>query len=337
MSKLLLIDCIPEVRGWSPIRHMISLASRLMDAEVIQVGSESASIRQKLAGILSRSVRNRRPDEACLLIATGPADLIKILRMERWRQRFGFVGAWVIDSFWLNHIPRSVIWSRPFDHLFVTSLADMDAWKRITGSPVTWVPWGSDVLGLGCGEHDREWDLTRVGRQPKEWDDDAACASAASEYGITYRGRPPSEGMTVLENQLNMMRVYSSSKYILAFSNLVNREAYTHPTCDYITGRWVDALACGAVVAGVPPRAEGTSELLWPGATLDFGSVRLREGMATLASALAGWTPAVSVRNHTAALRKLDWRWRFRTIAEAMGITPEPLYRELALLPGSSG
>ena len=316
---------------------MIALASKLMHADVIQVGPGSASIPQKLARIFTRRMRNRGRDESCLLIGAGPGDLVRIFRMERWRERFGFVGAWIIDSFWLDHISRSVIWSRPFDHLFVTSLEDIDAWKRITRSPVTWVPWGSDVLGLGCGEHDREWDVTRVGRQPKEWDDDSACLDTASGYGIRYQGRPPGDGMTALENQLNMMRVYSSSKYILAFSNLVNREAYTHPTRDYITGRWVDALACGSVVAGIPPRGEGTRELLWPGATLDFESVRMREGMEALASALAGWTPAVSVKNYTTALRKLDWRWRFRTIADTMGIKPDPLYRELALLPGSPG
>jgi hypothetical protein len=135
-----------------------------------------------------------------------------------------------------------------------------------------------------------------------------------------------------LQNQELVMRVYGESKYLLAFSNAANPEGYTHPTRQYLTGRWVDALACGAVVAGISPRGSGIDELLWPGATLEFGSIRRQEGLETLAGALKLWTPQSALRNHAMALKKLDWRWRLKTIADICAVDTATLRTELALL-----
>ena len=68
--------------------------------------------------------------------------------------------------------PRSIRLRNPFDHIFVTSLEDVDRWRDIRGGGTTWLPWGTDALRLGQSGADRDWDLTRVGRQPPEWEDD---------------------------------------------------------------------------------------------------------------------------------------------------------------------
>jgi hypothetical protein len=240
--------------------------------------------------------------------------------------------AWIIDSFWTEHIPSSISLSNIFDNLFVTSLEDVDVWERASNVPTAWLPWGTDALRLGSSSPHREWDITRVGRQPPEWEDDQISSGAASALGIKYRPRPASEGLNELQNQRLMMSVYAETKYVLAFSNNANPEPYTHPTRQYLTGRWVDGLAGGAVLAGVPPTSDGANALLWEGATHDFGTVRRDEGLRSLKHALDRWTPQRAHTNYHMALRKLDWRWRFKLLADCLELDPRLLKMELELL-----
>ncbi len=258
--------------------------------------------------------------------------MLAALNIENWRKRFRYLAAWVIDSFWLDHIPRSIRLRNPFDHIFVTSLEDVDRWREIAGVDTTWLPWGTDSFRLGEGGAHRDWDLMRVGRQPSEWEDDLETALAAESLGIRYRGRPDSAGLNALQNQKLMMNAYGTSRFTLAFSNAVNCDPNNHPTREYLTGRWVDALGCGSVVAGVAPRGPNTDGLLWPGATLELGGVRRSEGLHVVATALRQWTPDVAARNYQMALRRLDWRWRFKVLADICGIRSAALTLELQLL-----
>jgi hypothetical protein len=329
---LLIVNAIAHDRGWSPIQHMVAIAGELLACEVVAADQTKPSMAAKISSLLLQRAPNSAADEACLLVCNGPSDLLAVLNIDDWRNRFRYLAAWVIDSFWLDHLPRSIRLRNPFDQFFVTSLEDVDPWKKITGVTTTWLPWGTDALRLGQGGGNRDWDLMRVGRQPAEWDDDLGSAAAAESLGIKYRGRPASDGLNSLQNQKLMMNAYSATKFTLAFSNAVNRDPNNHPTREYLTGRWVDALACGSVVAGVAPRGPNTDGLLWSGATLELGGIKRSEGLAVVADALGKWTPDIAASNHRMALRNLDWRWRFKTLAEAYRIHRTPLSEEIQLL-----
>lgn len=329
---MLIFNCIPEARGWSPIQHMIVLAAELFEARILEVHSGRPSYLAKVLSVVKRRSEDESKREPCLFVCAGPADLERILNVEGWRQRFGAVGAWIIDSFWVDHIPKMIRVANPFDMFFVTSLEDVDSWKRLTGTLTTWLPWGTDALRLGSGSSIREWDITRVGRQPSEWEDDQEAAKAAEPFGIKYQPRPGSDGFNTLQNQKLMMNVYAHSKYVLAFSNVANPEPYTHPTRQYLTGRWVDGLAGGAILAGISPQGEGIETLLWKGATLDFGTARRAEGLKVLAEALRCWDPSYALRNYKMALANLDWRWRFKVLADAYNLKPLSLFKEINLL-----
>jgi hypothetical protein len=329
---LLIVNSIPQELGWSPIQHMVALAGELLDCEIVTLARSTPSNTQKFLSVLRTRTRTGADDRAGLLLCTGPADLLLLLNIENWRTRFRYLAAWVIDSFWLDHIPRSIRLTHPFDHIFVTTLEDVDRWKKITGVATTWLPWGTDVLRLGRGAAHRDWDLTRVGRQPPEWEDDRDAASAAAALGIRYRGRPDRSDPDALQNQKLMMHAYGASKYILAFSNAVNCDPNNHPTREYLTGRWVDGLGSGAIVAGVAPRSPSTDELLWDGATLELGGIRRNEGLLQIATALRQWSPDLAAKNYRMALQRLDWRWRFKTLADVCGIRAAPLAAELGLL-----
>ena len=79
-------------------------------------------------------------------------------------------------------------------------------------------------------------------------------------------------------NQASLMERLSRAKFTLSFSNAVSPASYTHPTREYLTGRWTDALASGAVVAGIAPACAATAELLWPAATLELATVDRADG-----------------------------------------------------------
>jgi hypothetical protein len=122
----------------------------------------------------------------------------------------------------------------------------------------------------------------------------------------------------------------------LAFSNAVSPAPYTHPTREYLTGRWTDALACGAVVAGIAPACAATAELLWPGATLELDTVDRAQGIRRIAAAVSGWAPQTASDNHRKALERLDWRWRFQELAASLSIESERLDAEIHALRAAS-
>ena len=125
------------------------------------------------------------------------------------------------------------------------------------------------------------------------------------------------------------MGAMAAAKYTLSFSNLASPATYTHPTREYLTGRWTDALASGAVVAGIAPRCEAAEAVLWPGATLDLGTTDRGAGLAVLREAASAWTPREAQLTHAHALERIDWRWRLQEITRTMGWYAPRLEAEL--------
>jgi len=136
-------------------------------------------------------------------------------------------------------------------------------------------------------------------------------------------------------NQAALMHSLSLAKFVLAFSNKVSPASYTHPTREYLTGRWTDSLASGAVVAGIAPKCAATSELLWPGATLELGTLDLDEGVERISDAVRSWDPEIARENHRRSLSALDWRWRFKELADALDVRPGRLEADLETLAGA--
>jgi hypothetical protein len=129
------------------------------------------------------------------------------------------------------------------------------------------------------------------------------------------------------------MEYYRRARFVVAFSNLAAPAPHTHPTKAYFTGRWTDALANGAVVAGIHPTEDaGVGDLLWDGALLSFDRIDLAGNLEVLARAARDWTPEVAWRNHRLALERLDWRWRVRDVAAWLGLDAPDLDDEMERL-----
>lgn len=318
----------PGGEGYHPVYYMARLAAEILSGELVIVDLAGPSLAKRIEGAF---FPRRRGPLACLVICPSPTALQSVLAIEKWRQSYRSLVAWVFDSFWTDSIPLWVQVGRIFDHVFVTEQEDLPAWRRKIRAPVDWLPWGSDVLNLGSPNPTRRFDLIRFGRQPEEWDDDLSNQQQCQRRMMSFHGRPPSFD-DAADNERALLSLLGSTKFTLAFSNRVSPSIQTHPNREYITARWTDSLAAGAAVAGIPPRSESVQSLLWPEALLDIKTVTRSEGLDIIASAARDWTPARAQLNYLKALQFLDWRWRFKTIAETLGVRSLQLDTELARL-----
>ncbi|MDU0348248.1 glycosyltransferase [Actinomyces sp. MRS3W] len=319
----------PAGHGWGPITAMAGLAARLLGAELLVLPDAPQSRVEKLSLLVPR----RRGDETLIVIAAVPEHLNAIVRLPGVRRRFRAVAGWVIDCWWTDRIPVAVTRGRLYDRLYVTEKEVVEDWRSATGLPVGWLPLGADALGEWRRPRgtERGIDLQRIGRQAPAWDDDDRLRDLASRSGLVMGGRPPF-GATAEESYSNVLDSYRGAKAVLAFTNLVSPAPYTHRTREYVTSRWLDALACGALVVGRRPREEGSDDLLWEGATLDLPVDAPAEGMEAVRDRLALWRPEDASALQHESMRRNDWRWRFETLAADLGLIAPVLDGEVAAL-----
>lgn len=333
MTTVLLIK--PRGMGWGPITAMARLAAELLEAQLIEIDDRPLTRSERLRALLPRL----RGDDELLVVAPVPEALNFVALAPGIRSRYRSITGWVIDCWWTDRIPVSVRRGRLFDRVLVTERGVVSDWQEASTAPVAWLPLGADVLGAirtrgRARDYPRPIDLQRMGRQPEAWDDDETVSRACREVGLTFRGRPPF-GESAEESYRNVIDADAGSRALLAFSNLSSPALYTHPTREYVTSRWLDALAVGTMVVGRRPREDGSDDLLWDGATVDISVDDASRGALEVAGALEGWSPDRAQAIQDEALRRLDWRWRFRQIAQWMGVRSLRLETELAELEQS--
>lgn len=314
----------PGIPSWHVITVMVRLLARLTEAELVVPHVDDVRGRaRRYAGLLPK----RRGDEPLLVIAPEPVDLNAALHLEAWTKGYGPIVGWVIDSWWDDRIPGCAKRGL-YDVIYVTEKESVEPWRAATGADVRWLPQGTNALDWGSPTEDRPVALQRVGRQPASWDDDEAVGKACGDLGLVYRGRP-SFMQGAEEGMQHLLATLARARFSVAFSSRHDPQVYTHPTREYVTGRWTDSLAAGTVVAGIVPDCATARELFWPEALLDLGTVDLDRGLEVLAEADARWTPDVAAHNHLMALRRLDWRWRIQALAQDLGLGSDLLLREM--------
>jgi hypothetical protein len=318
--------------GWGPVDELAALTARLVDGRLLTVEDRGeVSPARKLLGQLPRHRAGRR---SLLVLASNPAHLAYAARLSHWLPGYRRTAAWVIDSFWSDRISRMARHRGHFDRVFITDEDLREEWERATGAEVHWAPWGTDTLAIADLPAERPVDVLRIGRQPAAWDDDGRTKAAASAAGLTFEGRPPMDPHPVV-NQRNVRAALLRAKFVLAFSNRVSPAPYTHPSREYLTGRWTDALGAGATVAGVAPASAGRT--LWPGATVEIDPSDLEHGMEQLRTAVDDWSRSRPGLQHASARTALDWRWRIQDIADALDITTTQVLRDEIALVGRTG
>lgn len=305
----------PGGNGWGPVGQLVALTARILGGRLLEVEDTGrASMGQRASLLLPRGPRRR--GRRLLVIAGNPAALALAARPKLWWPGYESTAAWVIDSFWTDRI-AGIARHRPhLDHLFITDPDLVDEWHGATGRPVTVLPWGADTLAFPDAPTSRPVDLLRLGRQPAAWDDDDVTAAEAALHGVVFAGRPPAASDPAT-NQAAVREALCRSRLVLAFSNRVSPASYTHPTREYLTGRWMDALAAGCLVAGTAPAT--AAELLWPGATLEISPTDRTSAWGEIAAAAETWTPERAAAHQARARVAVDWRWRLVDLCRALG------------------
>ena len=315
--------------GWGPIAELAQLAARTLGADLVRApmpaSYEGNRLRHRLRAALPRR-RGRERD--VLVIAPHPGALYTAVTHQRAGVRR--LHAWVIDSFWWEWIPRAAR-SDWYDRIYVSDRQDVDVWAAASPAEIAVLPWGADALAAIEAAGEKDIDLLRVGRQPATWDDDAAVAALAAEHGLVFHGRP-AFGASAAESSIALHRAYRRSRAVLAFNNLASPAPYVHASRTYLTGRWVDALAHGALVMGRAPTTPTAQELVPDWARVEIDPSSLESGMPTIASTLSAWRPSTAARIQAHAARALDWRWRLRTVAADLDRRAPLLEEEIARL-----
>ncbi|WP_067781925.1 glycosyltransferase [Actinomyces vulturis] len=302
----------PHGFGWEPISRLAEKMTKYFSGNLFTLSDSGVTKIDKIFSCLPIS----RGGDFLIVLSPIPEHLLYARRFLRRQGNYKTIVAWVIDSWWDNRIPKSFKYLSFFDHVYVTELEMVSIWRALFSSTVSWLPLGSDVLSEVLGMNSKKTiDLQRIGRQPVLWDDDVSLELVAKRIGLTFRGRPPfsDNSQKSIENVLMANR---EAKRVLAFSNLMSPANYTHPNREYVTSRWLDALACGAKVVGVRPREEGSDDLLWDGATLDIPVDDVERGLQMIKEDISREEPGAARERQLEALKRFDWAWRFKQIAD---------------------
>ncbi|MFW0119788.1 glycosyltransferase family 1 protein [Rothia sp. P5764] len=322
---------VPKEPGWAPILSMADLLCGYLETQPILLDtSSSLSLSTRLLGMIPRRKSGKRQ---ALVIAYDPGQLNAIAQNHLFLKQYSACFGWVIDSFWTERIPRIARSNQTYTKIFVTDPADLEDWRRAGVESLGILQWGTDVWSnlsdrLASVEH-KTTDLLRVGRQPVAWKNDAITAQVAQEHGLIFEGRP-GFGKSADASAKMLNNALSQTKSVLAFSVKVSPRNYTHPTKDYITGRWLDALAWGAVVVGQKPDSASSRDLLWDTATVDISPDDIRRGMKQISEALDSFSRKQASINILNSLENFDWRHRFSSLFDHMGITSKKLNQDMS-------
>lgn len=329
MNSALAVWCVTphSSGGWGPVTALGELAGQVFGTTTrfIHPQREYGRLR-KAASLMPRpSFRDR----ALLLIAAHPGDLLSLTSPAAALGGFDRVGVWIIDSFWDERIPLFARKTRAIDHVWITDGELVDRYRSAMRIPCEWLPWGTDALAAQPIP-DKSVDVLRLGRQPNAWEDDDLNRAAVQSVGLSYQGRFPMSprGSKSYREVLDQLR---RAKVVLGSSSLDSPTDYRHPTRDYISARFTDAVACGARIAGSRPQCMAADELpeeAW--VPIDIRS-RSR-GAAELREAILQHDPQRSARLAKHALQRLDWRHRLRKIADGLKVSAPELDAQLALV-----
>jgi hypothetical protein len=313
--------------GWEPIKHMIGIGLRVLNAQFVDLSKSQPSLASRLRSTLIHPPIGGEGGD--IFIARRPHDLQYYFSHPSFLDKRKFRAIWIIDSCFTEE------WMKPtrrllshFDLVGYTQYRDSDFYSHLCGNRAVYLGWGTDALRINSISGERSIDILRVGRQPKEWDDDDQTARACEEVSLTFQGRPPIVDDHRKSYDDLVANWYSRSKIVIAHSNIVSPVFYGHVSKEYITARWADSLACGAIVAGVQP-LQDIDLVNWNGALIHFDHIELKKNLIQISEFLQSWTIKTAENNKLEALRRLDWRWRFDVIARHLECGSQILSNEL--------
>lgn len=322
-------------RAWDPVFDFEDLAVRHAGGQLACVRGKTGLARVLAHGPLrlrrgplrERVAAYRPPEEDTgsadflLAVVLTPMGLEHLQSVPGWREKAGKVAVYVIDSYhhgWYRHFARTL---GRVDRIFVTIEEDVEPVARMTGVPVTLLPWGFDVVAHGWGLPERRIGLMAMGRQPPEHV--LAIARRLNTRGsgrFAFHGRVDvAHGESHAESRALMYHMLRLSRLSLCYCPSFWCERGQTPP--FVTPRWLESLAAGAIPVGKRPGTPLADAMFdWEDALIDLPEdpeeaadsvVALLEQEERLNRAHA--------RNYRNMLERHDWRHRLREMLDVMG------------------
>lgn len=331
MNSIDIIVSVPADGGWAPVWQMAKLLHTYTDGNFVVIDPAfSQKNTTKFLGLFPRIKRSN--DKSCIVIVSDPGISNSILKIPEIFYKYKNIYLWVIDSFWSDRIPRIVKKGKLFDRCFVMDEEDLLDWSKQVSTPLGVMPWGVDVLGIDPASLlSKENDVVRAGRQPDAWSNNDINVKYFSEISLSYVGNPKSSGGKY-NSEKTLEKVLESSKFFLAFNNLVSPANYTHPIKTYLTSRWVKGISYGALMLGAVPVSATAKKLIPDWGHVEISPTAQDDARATILRAYKEWDSSIPIKLHAHACRNLDWRYRFAQIFSDIGFKSEALEHDLKLL-----
>ncbi len=330
-KKLIIMSNIPDENGWLPINYMIELFVKTLNIHITRQEDVTASKFQKFKALIGNTRTRDFNAPNLLIIVRSMGDLDGLVyKVRKNKSKYNKVAVWVIDSFWHDRISKFPF-NKYVDNFFVMTKEDVAFYESKTGVPTTFLGWGADALLLGADNSNRKIDLLRIGRQPECWNDDTVNEKLLSENNLIYQGRPPESEQAKepfdCSGYIELVKnYYSHAKFVLAQSNFADTSIYTHPSREYITARWTDAIASGCVVIGCQPLTCSTYSSFDYQATVHIQDF---ENKTVFIEKISQWKDTTPKANYHMALQNLDWRWKFLIILNTFDLVSEELNQDL--------
>lgn len=285
------------------------------------------------------AVRLTREYELFLPVFSGPHQLYALAAVPEWRKRCRRA-ACLITEVWSDQLPEYLIeMLADFDHVFLSSQHPVADVARITGRPVTYLPYAADVVRFAPlpGAPIRAIDVCNIGRRSDVTH--RALLELADQRRIFYFYDTVAGGTDLKqrtfrvdvasEHRRLLASLLQRSRYFIANRSRVNEPEFLAGR-DEISARFYEGAAAGAVMIGEAPRNdEFKRQFDWPDAVvhMPFHSPDIGELLARLDA-----DPERLVRTrrdsvHNAATRH-DWMHRYETIATTLGIGSTPAMRQ---------
>lgn len=307
--------------GWVAVDELASLLQHHFGATWRSPRSVPDHALRRLTGRARPCFERLPPDEGgdvLFVVARDPGDLAMVSAVPDARRRYARIHAFVTDSYFKPGYPAQ---TALYDSITVTAHEDADHPRQRFGIRVDHLHQGIDGLRWaprGTPAR-REIDLIAYGRTPPSFHRalTEAFHDPASPFLYLHSPLGNLRGPTVERERGMLFKLLHRSHVSLAFHLYVEPE-HQRPRSMMVTSRWLESLVAGCLVAGQRPVSRMADDMLpWEGATIELPpeSAATVEALKALLPEREGWQ-AQRARNVAEVLRRHDWRWRLRRLAE---------------------
>lgn len=252
-----------------------------------------------------------------------PDDALGLLAVDRWRERSGVAVAWLIEAWYDDLDTWKGHWDllAQFDHVFVTMEVTRDKVGEKVGSPVGYLPYGTDTLVFSPPSLDRSRpiDMLSLGRRTAGTHAHLLDRARREDFYYQYDSIHASEVKDHVEHRFLYASQAQRSKFFVAHRSKIGAPEIGDQ--HEFGGRFFDAAAAGTVSVGEFPDTDRFREAFdWEGWGIPLAVDADPAPVFEMAADDPDRIEAGRRRSIANSLDRHDWLHRWSTILDAAGL-----------------